>query len=402
MKLIERYIFYKAGAATLIVLGALVGVVWLVQALREIDIITSNGQTISTYLTITLLVVPSLALAIIPVALLLATINTINGLNANSELVVVAASGCSNWTIAKPLLILALLCSLFTGLVAHIISPYSLQRVKHLVTEMRADLVSVVLREGNFNTVEDGLTFHVAGRGAAGLLTGILISDDREADTSSIFSAKEGLVIRSPAGSFLALKDGDIQQTNHKDGSVTVIKYQSYAFDLSSFAGKTERGRTRVKERPTHELLRPDANDKAYQTQPGRFRQIIHERFSEMLWPFAYVFVILAFAGQARSSRQSFASSIATASIILVAVRGMGFSTISALKTDPSAVYSAYGLPLGCIAFGLYFVVTNKPAELPRSVAVQLDQASAKVSARLAEFGTAYKSYRRRKAGVST
>ena len=120
MKLIERYIFFKAGEVTLIILVALVGVVWIVQALREIDIITSNGQTITTYLTITLLVVPNLALAIIPVALMLAAINTINSLNSNSELVVVSASGCSNWTIAKPLLILALLCSLFTLSLIHI------------------------------------------------------------------------------------------------------------------------------------------------------------------------------------------------------------------------------------------------------------------------------------------
>jgi len=208
MKLIERYIFTKAGAAALIVLGSLVGVVWIVQALRQIDIIASNGQTLVTYFTITLLVVPNIALAIIPVALMIASVQTINTLNSNSELVVVSASGCSNWTIGRPLIILAFICSVVTALVAHVIAPYSLQKVKQLVTEMRADLVSVVLQEGTFNTVEKGLTFHVGSRGAGGVLSNILISDDRDPEVSSVFTAKEGIVVRTPSGSFLTLRDG--------------------------------------------------------------------------------------------------------------------------------------------------------------------------------------------------
>ena len=129
MNLLQRYIFAKAGLATVLICAALTGVVWLVQALREVDIITQNSQTLATYFSITFLVVPNLALAITPIALLLATIHTLNTLNANSELPVIAASGTSNWGIAKPFLVLAILASLFTGLVAHIISPYSLQRM---------------------------------------------------------------------------------------------------------------------------------------------------------------------------------------------------------------------------------------------------------------------------------
>lgn len=402
MRLIERYIFGKAAYAALIVLGALVGVVWVVQALREIDIIASNGQSIWTFLSITFLVVPNLAQAIVPLALLIAAVNTINTMNANSELVVVSASGCSNWTIAKPLLVLALLCSLFTGLVAHVISPYSLQKVKLLVTEMKADLVSVVLQEGTFNTIEDGLTFHVGERGAAGLLSNIVISDDREANVSAVYSAKEGIVTRTGFGSFLILKDGEIQQTDHKEQSVTLIKYQSYAFDLSSFSGKSTAPKTRIKERPTWQLLSPDPRTKEYQDNPGRFRQQIHERFSEMLWPFANVLMILAFSGQARSSRQNFGSAIATAVVLLVIARGIGFSAVSALKSDPTAVIYAYGVPLSCIAFGAYCVITNKPAQLPKQLSQRLDRFNGHILAQVEQLNTAYKLYRRRRAGVST
>ena len=197
-----------------------------------------------------------------------------------------------------------LLCSLFAGLVGHVLSPMSLLKLKDYLTEMRADLVSLIVREGTFTTIEAGLTFHVAKRGAGGILYGVLISDERDGKIFQIiYSANEGIVNRNEQGSFLKLQDGEIQQNNRKDGTVTHVKYQSYIFDLSSFSGNTTNRPLKAKERFTTELLNPDPNDPVYKASPGRYRSQIHNRFAEMLWPFAYVFMILAFVGQARSSR---------------------------------------------------------------------------------------------------
>jgi lipopolysaccharide export system permease protein len=46
MKLIERYIFQRAGIAVLVTLSSLVGVVWIIQALKELDVFTTKGQTV--------------------------------------------------------------------------------------------------------------------------------------------------------------------------------------------------------------------------------------------------------------------------------------------------------------------------------------------------------------------
>lgn len=402
MRLIERYIFLKAATTTMIIVGSLTGVVWIIQALKEIDIISNKGQAILTYLSLTTLSIPILMMAIIPIALLLATIHTINGMNANSELVVVTASGSSNWTLAKPLMILALLCSMFTGFVGHIISPASLVKARGMLTEISADLVSIIVREGSFNTIEAGLTFHVAKREAGGILSGILIADDREKDVSIIYSAREGIINKSENGSFLKLKDGEIQQTNRKDGSITLIKYQSYIFDLSSFSGNASKGLRKAKERTTLELLNPNPNDKFYQKFPGRYRSQIHERFSEMLWPFAFVLVVLAYSGQARSNRQSFSTSITMAFITVLAARGTGFSAVNNVKTDPGAIWQIYALPLGCIIFGAFFVIRNKPVSLPKSIIDRIDAISDKVSAFNKSAYNQYKAFRRKRAGLTT
>lgn len=400
MKLIERYIFKRAGAAALVTLGSLAGVVWIIQVLKELDVFTTKGQTIFAYLALTTLAIPMLILAVIPIALLLATVFTVNTMNANSELVVVNASGASSWVLAKPLIILALLCSLFTGMVGHFVSPWSLLTLKVFATEMRADLVSVLVREGQFTKIEDGLVFHVARREAGGVLSGILISDEREAGKSVIFTASKGYVSRKGDGAYLLLRDGEIQQRTADTGNLTVINYDSYVFDLSTFARKVELGNLRPKERTTSQLLNPDPNDPYYRDKPGLYRSQIHERFSEMLWPFAYVIVMLAFAGQARSSRQNHGSAIGAGMLVITLLRGLAFSAVSATKGDGAAVWLVYALPLSGIAGGLWFLTTNKPVALPRNVQARFDAAGAAFNARIAVAASRYLDWRRKLAGA--
>ncbi|MFZ1815714.1 MAG: LPS export ABC transporter permease LptF [Rhizobiaceae bacterium] len=400
MKLIEWYIFRRAGIAALITLGSLAGVVWIIQALKEIDVITTKGQTIIAYLALTTLAIPMLILAVIPIGLLLATVFTVNTMNGNSELVVVNASGASSWVLAKPLLILALLCSLFTGLVGHFVSPWSLVTLRIFATEMRADLVSVLVREGEFSKIEDGLVFHVARRETGGVLSGILISDEREAGKSLIFTASKGFVSKKDGEAYLLLKDGEIQQRSPDSDNVTVIRYDSYLFDLSTFARKLEVGNLRPKERTTPQLLDPDPDDPFYKDRPGLYRSQIHERFSEMLWPFAYVVLMLAFAGQASSSRQGHGSAIGAAMLSVTLLRGVAFSAVSASKADASAVWLVYALPIAGIVAGTWFLVSNRPVSLPASWQKRIDANNAAIEQRIASLNARYLAWRRRQMEV--
>jgi lipopolysaccharide export system permease protein len=324
----------------------------------------------------------------------------VNSLNSNSELVVINTSGASSWVLAKPLLALALICSLFTGLVGHYVSPRSLYTLRLFATQMRADLVSVLVRDGQFITIEDGLMFHVDRREAGGVLSGILISDERDPDRSIILSAAKGFVSRQGEEAFLFLQDGEIQQkTSDRDG-LTIIRFESYIFDLATLARKIDVGNLRPKERTTRELLNPDPSDPFYKEKPGLYRAQIHERFSEMLWPFTYVLVMLGFAGFARSNRQGHGSAIGTGMMVVTILRGLAFSAVSASKATAAAIWLIYALPLVGIALGTWLVLLNKPATLSASMQARFDNVSAALRNRLMTAGDQYRMWQRRRAGA--
>ena len=82
---INGYIFRTTLGAFLIVLVSLTAVIWVTQALRDIDIMTSQGQTILVFVGITGLIIPLLVLVIAPIALLIAVAHVLNKLSNDSE-----------------------------------------------------------------------------------------------------------------------------------------------------------------------------------------------------------------------------------------------------------------------------------------------------------------------------
>ena len=104
MQIYSKYIARQLVHATLLITISLTSIVWLMQALRYIDFIVSQGVSIALFLKLTLLLVPSLVMMILPPAYFCAVIFTYNKLKVDSELVVMQAMGLTKWKLTQPAL----------------------------------------------------------------------------------------------------------------------------------------------------------------------------------------------------------------------------------------------------------------------------------------------------------
>src|SRR5262245_32995768 len=121
----SRYVFRQAAGATLAILVSLTSVVWIGVALRQLDLMTSQGQNVLRCLAMTALASPSMLALIAPIALLIACIHVLNRLNGDSELIVMTAGGAPVWALLKPLGFLALVVALGVSAVNHVAGPWS-------------------------------------------------------------------------------------------------------------------------------------------------------------------------------------------------------------------------------------------------------------------------------------
>ena len=166
MGLLSRYVFRQTAGALLLILISLTGVTWIAIALRQLELMTTQGQDVMRFLGMTTLAIPGLLAFIAPVALLIASIHVLNKLNGDSELIVMTAGGMPVWSLLKPLGLLALLVSLSVAAVNHVAGPWSQRTLKDLVVQVRTDFMSQVLQPWRFSSPEAKLTVHIRDRAA--------------------------------------------------------------------------------------------------------------------------------------------------------------------------------------------------------------------------------------------
>lgn len=349
MNLIERYIFRIAAGAFVACLVALTGVIWVTQALRELDLITGKGQTLVVFLVVTGLSLPTLIAITAPVALFIAALYALNKLNSDSELVVMSAAGMPPRRVLRPLLGLAALVSALLAVLTLYVMPSSFQELRDLITRVRADFVANIVKEGQFTTLDSGITFHFRER-QGGALAGIFMEDRRSQGRNVVYIAQRGQATEIDGQSYLVLEKGSVHQQQQNSRDASIIRFERYAVDLAAFSPPGGDTVFKPRERSTAQLLFPDPNELYFKMQKGRFRAELHERLSAWLYPLAIVFVAFAALGAPRTTRQGRGAAIGAAILAVVALRIAGFAAATAAVRSPGAVVWIYAAPLLAIA----------------------------------------------------
>lgn len=355
MTIISRYILRQTSGALLIVLLSLTGIVWISLALRELNVVTAKGQSALTLIQMTTLGLPSFIAIITPLALLITTIHTLNRLNSDSEIIVLTASGATTWTVAKPLIFLALVVTAFLLLVNHVVQPWSLQLLRSKVIEVRTSLLSQVIQPGRFSSPEQGLTVHIRERTLDGTLHGLVMHDERDPKQVQSYLAERGLLVEDQGSAYLFMMDGHIlRRSGGVDEPTQIIVFDKYAVDLDRFEERRDpKIHLKPRELYTSELLAPDTENTYYQREPGRYRSELHERFSNTLYPLVFVLLAVAGVGQAQSTRQSRNARMALCFLGGVGIRLAGLATDNVVALHAGAVPLLYAIPIAAIVWSL-------------------------------------------------
>ncbi len=334
MKVVERYILRRTFTMFLGALLWTLAISWTTQVLARINLVTDSGQSALTFFELATLILPSVIPIIVPFALIIAVAQTLSTMNTDSELVVVSAAGGSRWILMRPILVLAVLASVFSFAVDNGIDPYARERGRQLVAAARADLLSLVIQEGTFRKVDDGLYVQVAERLPDGRLGGIFVADSRQEGIDLVYYAKSGAVVQDSEKSMLIMSDGVVHRKS-PEGELSVIRFTSYAFDLSAFSAAAGTITMFPKDRTLSYLVNPDPNDKIYQNNPQSFRAELHRRLTEWLYPLVFALIALAVAGDARSHRESRINPLVTSITIALFVRWLGFFVTNQAQSNP-------------------------------------------------------------------
>jgi lipopolysaccharide export system permease protein len=376
---IDRYIFRTTLASFAMVLISLTGVIWITQALRGIDLMTSQGQTIITFLGITGLVIPSLIGVIAPVALMIAVAHTLNKLATDSEIIVMNAAGFSPFRLFRPFVYATCVVALLVTFIAAYLAPDGLRRIKQWDAEITADVLANILQPGRFAQLDQNLTIRIRERKPGGELAGILIDDRRDPKERITIIAETGTVVKNGDGSFLVLHNGNLERFETGKRDPALVAFGRYAFDMSKFSQGHDVS-LGIRERYLWELLSPPEDDPIYKQIPGQFRQELHDRFLAPIYPFAFAALTFAFLGAPRTTRQSRNFSITTAILAVFGVRMAGFACSVMTVKSPAAAAVQYLMLIGTTGLGVWLIIGGVVVEPPPALMEAINRSNARLA----------------------
>lgn len=364
---IDRYIFRTTLTSFAVVMVSLTGVIWITQALRGIDLMTSQGQTILTFLGLTGMAIPVLVLIIAPIALMIAVAHTLNRLATDSEIIVMNAAGLSPLRLFLPFLYAAIAVATLVAVISAYVAPEGLRRIKRWDSEITADILANILQPGRFAELERNLTIRVRERQPGGVLVGVFIDDHRDPKERVTIIADHGTVLKNNDGSFLVLEDGNLQRFEIGKRDPAMVAFGRYAFDMSKFS-RARDVTYGIRERYLWELLFAAPDDPLYVRLPAQFRVEMHDRLVAPIYPFVFTAITFAFLGLPRTTRQSRNFSITGAILTALAVRAAGFALGILTQRTPVAAVLQYALLAAAISGSLWIaarhIVIEPPAKL--------------------------------------
>jgi lipopolysaccharide export system permease protein len=360
MKLVQKYFLRQAFIPLILSLGALSVLALLTQSLSTLDLIVENQQSAFTFLYITVLALPQLFSIILPLAVFMAMLYTLNRLNVDSELVVTKASGFSPLQIASPAIRLASYMLVVHLLINLIIQPLSFREMRKSLLDVKTDVASRLIRAGEFSQPTPGFTIFAGETLPSGRLRDVFIFDERSLDTPVTYSATEGRVHSFDGRTNFTLIDGSVHFVD-KNGLMDLTDFQSNTYDLTDIITVDAVLRLKSSDRFLHELINPDPST---YTQPKIKRKYLaeaHSRLATPLYNIALTLLALAFLVRGEHNKLGYGRKIATAAALGFFIRLVGFTLASSAEENVMLNYAQYLLPIVVSLISFWFLLRKRP-----------------------------------------
>lgn len=350
---ITRYILRQLAVGMIFVSTALACVLWLTQSLRLIEMIVTQGISVGTFLKLTGMLMPTFLVVIIPIALFSVILFTYNKLNTDRELVVLRAAGLSNWALARPALILAVVATVVAYALSLWIIPKTVQNFRELQWSIRNDISNILLQEGSFNKFGNGLTIYVRARNSEGELLGILVHDRRNPTKPVTLMAEKGAIVFTEQGPRILMVKGNRQQLPEGTGQLSVLNFDSYTVDLNTAQGDSGPRFRDARERSILELYNADIKELG----DGDYRRAkveLHQRLTSPLYCLGYALIALVTLLTATFDRRGQTATILTAIGLMVATQAAALGLANLAAANPTFLVSLYALAVLPLALGFW------------------------------------------------
>jgi lipopolysaccharide export LptBFGC system permease protein LptF len=212
-------------------------IIWITQAVRLLDLIGEEGNSIKTYFLYILSIMPKFFSRISLIIFFISFVVTISKFEDHNELRALWFSGLEKKKFVNYLIRSSIILIVILVIVRCFIVPYFSNYSRHLLLNTGVGAIGPLLKQNNFNNPLKKITIYVGKKNQINELEDIILFED-SADIKKTIIAKSGVVINENNKNLLVLVDGSIQE-ERKDKKISILDFDKTTLDLSQYNKKT-------------------------------------------------------------------------------------------------------------------------------------------------------------------
>ena len=295
MKIVTQYILKQMLFGFVLITAGLLMIVWLSQSLRLFDMLLNSKVSVWLFIQLTLMLIPGYLAIISPIALFAVALFTYNRLIADRELIILRAAGMSPLQLAKPVIAIGFLFTILGFYISLVLVPNAVANFRELRWKIQHDVSHLLIQEGEFNDISNGVTVYIRNKNKDGSLEGIILHDQHHPYSQVTLLAEKGKIVYIDGIPHIEMKNGSRQEVSSKTNRFSILYFDFYNMNFASSREKKENRFRNPGERTLKELLfTPRSalfNDRFF----NRFRL---EGFKRLSLPFFNLsFMMIAAAG---------------------------------------------------------------------------------------------------------
>ena len=260
----DRYIFRQMLRTSFAVMLTLVGIIWLFQTIRLLELVINRGAPMTDFLLMSVTVIPLWLTIAIPISVFVAVMWVFHRALVDRELLVAQASGRSAIQLARAPIALGVLFTTFLVMNSVFLLPLSFGVYKEVQFKLRNTIPTVMLQDNVFIDVVDGMTILIGKKYKDGLAENVFIHDEKTDGVIVTMTAKAGRFIEKDGKPAVILNDGHRFELSQDKQSGATLMFDTHTVSITPRDRKqSTRMPIEMNEDRISNLLNPDASPQA-------------------------------------------------------------------------------------------------------------------------------------------
>ena len=229
----DRYLFAQMIRTTIAVSITLVGIMWLFQTIRILEVVINRGAPISEFLLMSVTVIPLWLTIAVPIGAFVAVTWVFHRAVADRELLVMQASGRSAFQLARAPVGLGILLTFLLALNSTILLPMSFGVYKQVQFKVRNSIPTVMLQDDVFIDVVEGMTMLIGEKFDDGLARDVFIHDERTEGKIITLTARVGKFIERDGLPAVLLQDGERMELGNDEEAGAKLLFDTHTVTMA-------------------------------------------------------------------------------------------------------------------------------------------------------------------------